>query len=71
MNEQKKRPQDKTTETDRNKQGTCPQCSKSFPQYRKGRLGWYKKQTFEMSIDCFRSQGQQKPAENSSASGIQ
>ena len=65
--QQKKRTPEKNSEIDRSKQGTCPHCKKTIPQHRKGRFGWNSK-PFEVCIDCFRDQRQQKSAENSSAS---
>ena len=63
----KKQPQDKSKE-DKDKQGSCPHCKKSFAVFREGRFGWNSK-PFEMCRNCYRSKRQQKTTGGSSTSG--
>ena len=53
---------------ERDKEGTCPHCKKSFALFKEGRFGWNSK-PFEMCSKCYRSQRQRKPNAGSSGSG--
>ena len=53
---------------ERDKEGTCPHCKKSFALFKEGRFGWNSK-PFEMCSKCYRSQRQRKPNADSSGSG--
>ena len=61
--------QQKTNESERNKQGNCPHCKKDYSLFKEGRFGWNSK-PYEMCPGCFRAQRRKKPDTNKSVASV-
>ena len=61
--------QQKTNESERNKQGNCPHCKKDYSLYKEGRFGWNSK-PYDMCPGCFRAQRRKKPDTSKSVSSV-
>ena len=63
MKRQQQKNQQKLSESDKNKQGSCPHCKKTYALHREGRFGWNSK-PFDMCMDCFKIKKRKKPSDN-------
>ena len=61
--------QQKTNESERNKQGNCPHCKKDYSLFKEGHFGWNSK-PYEMCPGCFRAQRRKKPDTNKSVASV-
>lgn len=59
----------KSSDSDKNKQGNCPHCKKTFALHREGQFGWNSK-PFDMCRDCFRTRRRQRSQNGASVATV-